>query len=206
MFPRACRRICVVHFQRNFVKVFQGPKLKALMMRASNAYNGWTHRKAMKALHKLSPAAHNWLLDEPKEHWCRLRKQVATFEVGPSRSQGRESTDLGVGPSNSQPITATTTSPKRFTRQLLLQAQKSNANKRRTGQNVSEPPLTIRDSSPITAIPSPSQPLSSATAEHTTNTRRRGSVFWLSQQGTSSQKLKPKKRITLIQERIRSLT
>ncbi|KAJ8430987.1 hypothetical protein Cgig2_027700 [Carnegiea gigantea] len=27
-----------------------------------------THMKAMEALHKLSPVAHNWLLDEPKEH------------------------------------------------------------------------------------------------------------------------------------------
>ncbi|KAJ8423283.1 hypothetical protein Cgig2_007795 [Carnegiea gigantea] len=71
MFPRACRRICVVHFQGSFVKAFQGPKLKALMTRACNAYNGWTHRKAMEALHNLSPGAHNWLLDESKEHWCR---------------------------------------------------------------------------------------------------------------------------------------
>ncbi|KAJ8424219.1 hypothetical protein Cgig2_011630 [Carnegiea gigantea] len=59
MFLRACRRICVVHFQRNFMKAFQGPKLKALMMRACNAYSAWTHRKAMEALHELCQAAHN---------------------------------------------------------------------------------------------------------------------------------------------------
>jgi len=50
------------------VKGFQGPKFKALMTKACNAYNAWTHRKAMEALHNLSPGAHNWLLDESKEH------------------------------------------------------------------------------------------------------------------------------------------
>ncbi|KAJ8431961.1 hypothetical protein Cgig2_024272 [Carnegiea gigantea] len=71
MFPRAFRRICVVHFQRKILKAFQGPKLKALMMRACHAYNAWTHRKAMEALHNLSAVAYNYLLDEPKENWCR---------------------------------------------------------------------------------------------------------------------------------------
>ncbi|KAJ8428996.1 hypothetical protein Cgig2_018364 [Carnegiea gigantea] len=175
-------RICVVHYQRNFMKAFQGPNLKALMMRAINTYNTWAHRKAMEALHKLSPIAHNWLLHEPKEHWCghlfptftkfndsttnfvetlnnvlniarvsypwsrekprmrkpipksndkrgRPRKQVVIYEAGPLRSQSKESTDLGARPYNSQPTIATTTSPRRFTEQMLLQAQKSKTKK-----------------------------------------------------------------------------
>ncbi|KAJ8428930.1 hypothetical protein Cgig2_001021 [Carnegiea gigantea] len=225
------RRIYVVHFQRNFVKAFQGPKLKALTMRACNAYNAWTHRNAMEALHKLSPFDDNttnfvetlndilnmvrdkpmynlleeisstlteWFCNKRKlaANWKRRvvprnklgmrkprpklknnkgrpRKQVVTSEVGPLTSQGRESTDLGAGPSNSHPIivTTTSTSPRRFTRQLLLQPQKSKAKKQRTGQSLSQPPLTIRDSFPNTTTPSPSQPLSSATAEHNTNAR-----------------------------------
>ena len=69
MFPRAYRRISVVHLQRNLMKAFQGLKLKALMMRASNACTAWIYRKAMEALYMLSPIMYNYLLVEPKEHW-----------------------------------------------------------------------------------------------------------------------------------------
>ncbi|KAJ8430986.1 hypothetical protein Cgig2_027699 [Carnegiea gigantea] len=108
------------------------------------------------------------------------RKQAVTSEVGPSTSQGRESTNLGAGPSNSQPtiVTTTSTSPRRFTRQPLLQPQKSKAKKQRTGQSFSQPPLTIRDSSPNTTTPSPSQPLSNATAEHRTNATHIDDMPW----------------------------
>ncbi|KAJ8424218.1 hypothetical protein Cgig2_011629 [Carnegiea gigantea] len=109
----------------------------------------------------------------------RLRKQVITSEVGPSTSQGRESTDLGARPSNSQPTTVTTTStsPRRFTRQLLLQPQKSKAKKQRTGHSLSQPLLTTKDSSPNSTTSSPSHPLSSATAEHITNARHIARYF-----------------------------
>ncbi|KAJ8448941.1 hypothetical protein Cgig2_030797 [Carnegiea gigantea] len=94
--------------------------------------------------------------------------------------------------------------PKLRTKKLLLQPQKSKAKKQRTGQSLSQPPLTIRDSSPNTTTLSPSQPLSSGIAEHKTNARHISSAYWLSQQGTSSHKLNPRKRIALIQERISS--
>ncbi|KAJ8421980.1 hypothetical protein Cgig2_028265 [Carnegiea gigantea] len=54
------------------------PKLRTLAARAANAYNHFVHKKALDALEKENPATVTWLLDEPKEHWCRYLFDTTT--------------------------------------------------------------------------------------------------------------------------------
>jgi len=63
---------------RNFKKMFPGPKLKTLAARAANAYNHFLHKKALDALEKENHAVVTWLLEEPKEHWCRYLFDTTT--------------------------------------------------------------------------------------------------------------------------------
>ncbi|KAJ8434933.1 LOW QUALITY PROTEIN: hypothetical protein Cgig2_023930 [Carnegiea gigantea] len=49
-FPITSRRICIVHYERNFRTAYLEPKLKALMLRAANACSDWSHNTAMRAI------------------------------------------------------------------------------------------------------------------------------------------------------------
>ncbi|KAJ8425588.1 hypothetical protein Cgig2_011791 [Carnegiea gigantea] len=70
-FPYSEMRICLVHFMRNFKKLHSTDKLSLLLFRATNAYSSVNCNKAIESLHKESPAAYTWPMEEPIEHWCR---------------------------------------------------------------------------------------------------------------------------------------
>jgi len=50
---------------------FPGPELKVMFWKAAIVYNLWEHEMAIAQLQEASPAAHAWLLIEPKQHWYR---------------------------------------------------------------------------------------------------------------------------------------
>jgi len=58
----------LVHFTRNFKKLHLVPKLSLLMSIAAKAYPFVNYKKAIKSLHKESPIAYTWAMEEPIEH------------------------------------------------------------------------------------------------------------------------------------------
>ncbi|KAJ8450654.1 hypothetical protein Cgig2_021126 [Carnegiea gigantea] len=55
IFSAARRRICLVHFMRNFKKLHAAPKLSLLLSRAAKAYSSDNCKKAIESLYRKSP-------------------------------------------------------------------------------------------------------------------------------------------------------
>lgn len=71
IFPESRRRICAVHFYKNFSVDYPGAKLHSLFWTACNAYTEHVHKQAVEAIKKDSVATYEWLLKESVQNWAR---------------------------------------------------------------------------------------------------------------------------------------
>ncbi|KAJ8426924.1 hypothetical protein Cgig2_010442 [Carnegiea gigantea] len=72
--PQASRRICVLHFYKNFAAHYPGTWFHCFFYIAANAYSSFVHLKAMDKIKQKEPVAYQWLRDnEPLEHWARFK-------------------------------------------------------------------------------------------------------------------------------------
>ncbi|KAJ8422777.1 hypothetical protein Cgig2_008591 [Carnegiea gigantea] len=78
IFPECRRRICCVHYNRNFTKAHPGAKLHMLFWTACNAYNKQVFQQTMEAIKKESKEAYEWLCAEEEELWARYKFQADT--------------------------------------------------------------------------------------------------------------------------------
>ena len=68
----------VVHYKRNYKKLYISPKLNMLLSRAANAYCEVNFHKFMESLKKESPTTYAWLQDEPTENRCKYKFDPST--------------------------------------------------------------------------------------------------------------------------------
>jgi len=68
----------MVHYQRNYKKLFLTPKLNLLLSRAANAYSSVNYKISIESLQNQSPAAYTWAMEEPVEYWCRHTFETTT--------------------------------------------------------------------------------------------------------------------------------
>lgn len=72
--PQALRRICVLHFYKNFAANFPGAWFHFFFYIAANAYLDYVLKKSMEKIKGKEPAAYEWLRkNEPLEHWARFK-------------------------------------------------------------------------------------------------------------------------------------
>ncbi|KAJ8434079.1 hypothetical protein Cgig2_030514 [Carnegiea gigantea] len=72
--PQASRRICVLHFYKNFASLYPSAWFHCLFYIAANAYFEFAFKKAMDKIKDKDISAFHWLRDnEPLEHWARFK-------------------------------------------------------------------------------------------------------------------------------------
>ncbi|KAJ8441652.1 hypothetical protein Cgig2_019786 [Carnegiea gigantea] len=72
--PQASRRICVLHFYKNFAAHYPGAWFHCFFYIAANANSSFVPLKATDKIKQKEPAAYQWLRDnEPLEHWARFK-------------------------------------------------------------------------------------------------------------------------------------
>ncbi|KAJ8423236.1 hypothetical protein Cgig2_013488 [Carnegiea gigantea] len=79
IFPECGRRICAVHYYRNFAREYPGVKLHSLFFTAANAYN----YRAIEKIYKVNKNAHSWLIEEPTQHWASFNGKIERFRHKP---------------------------------------------------------------------------------------------------------------------------
>ncbi|KAJ8443349.1 LOW QUALITY PROTEIN: hypothetical protein Cgig2_015830 [Carnegiea gigantea] len=72
IFPESKRRICDVHYYRNFSKDHPGAKSHLLFWAACNAYTKHVYKRPMDAIKRESKKAYEWPVEEPIEHWAKF--------------------------------------------------------------------------------------------------------------------------------------
>ncbi|VFQ62669.1 unnamed protein product [Cuscuta campestris] len=71
-FPKAKRRICVLHFYKNFASKFSGAWFHSFFYIVANTFSEYVFKKAMEKIKEEDVEAYDWLMDnEPHEHWAR---------------------------------------------------------------------------------------------------------------------------------------
>ncbi|KAJ8421507.1 hypothetical protein Cgig2_013185 [Carnegiea gigantea] len=72
--PQASRRICVLHFYKNFASLYPGAWFDCFFYIAANAYSEFVFKKAMDKIKDKDISDFHWLRDnEPLEHWARFK-------------------------------------------------------------------------------------------------------------------------------------
>ncbi|KAJ8428902.1 hypothetical protein Cgig2_024971 [Carnegiea gigantea] len=72
--PQASRRICVLHFYKNFASLYLGAWFHYFFYIVANAYSEFVVKKAMDKIKDKDISAFHWLRDnEPLEHWARFK-------------------------------------------------------------------------------------------------------------------------------------
>ncbi|VFQ87781.1 unnamed protein product [Cuscuta campestris] len=70
--PKAKRRICVLHFYKNFASKFSGAWFHSFFYIVANTFSEYVFKKAMEKIKEEDADAYDWLMDnEPHEHWAR---------------------------------------------------------------------------------------------------------------------------------------
>ncbi|KAF6157657.1 hypothetical protein GIB67_037230, partial [Kingdonia uniflora] len=71
LFPHANHKFCFRHMYKNMKKFYRGTQIEWLVWSAAKAVKQSEKNKHMDQLKLENPAAHDWLLKEPFEHWVR---------------------------------------------------------------------------------------------------------------------------------------
>ncbi|KAJ8443103.1 hypothetical protein Cgig2_030871 [Carnegiea gigantea] len=72
--PQASKRICVMHFYKNFACQYTGTWFHRFFYTAANACSPYVFTKAMDKIQEKDASAYHWLKDnEPLEHWARIK-------------------------------------------------------------------------------------------------------------------------------------
>ncbi|VFQ67441.1 unnamed protein product [Cuscuta campestris] len=70
--PKASRRICVLHFYKNFASKFSGAWFHSFFYIVANTFSEYAFNRAMDKIKEEDAEAYEWLMkNEPHEHWAR---------------------------------------------------------------------------------------------------------------------------------------
>ncbi|VFQ71559.1 unnamed protein product [Cuscuta campestris] len=76
--PRASRRICVLHFYKNFASKFPGAWFHSFFYIVANTFSEYVFKKGMEKIKEEDSEAYDWLeTNEPKTHWARHKFSAA---------------------------------------------------------------------------------------------------------------------------------